>query len=208
MARKRLSDLLREEVGKPTDTDATEMEQTTASVHSSQTRRSARKTSQSRSQSSTSAPKSESQNTLIAELKTALTQAEEREDSLKQELSALKDELKECKAQIKALQTKQKRSADLEKELEQAKTTLLQLAEVNTNLQQALEAYQNPVKPSPSPLAKLAPHTDTLSDTVNDPIAARKEMMRQRQQAALAHPVFPDKPPSGSLNDQDLGWVD
>ncbi len=209
MARKRLSDLLREEVGKPADTETTEMDQTASSVQSSQPRRSARKTSQSRSQSPVSDQKSESdQNTLIAELKTALTQVEGRENNLKQEVSALKGELKECKAQIKTLQAKQKRAANLEKELEQAKITLLQLAEVNTNLQQALEAYQNPAESSPLPLVKLAPTTATLPDATNDPIAARKEIIRQRQQAALAHPVFPDKPPSGSLNDQDLGWVD
>ncbi|HEY9615750.1 MAG TPA: hypothetical protein V6C64_02845 [Microcoleaceae cyanobacterium] len=181
MARKRLSDLLREEAGKPTaDAKAVTPEATESpALEQNQDSEPAIDVE--------AVPVNEGQpelETLVAELKTAVEQAEQREAELKQQVHDLKAELKtqaidlkQAKSQLEtaerhndqletemnaqaaeikqlqsSLKTTEQKAKQLDAELTEAKQAALQLAEANSKLTQALEASKQSAKPA----AKLA----------------------------------------------------
>lgn len=232
--KKRLSDLLREEVKKPaeaetsSDTEAEPVKKDTRSTGtarsgSRQKAQSAKSTTADPSPSVTAAepsPAASAEATVVdpvGPLKADLEVAKNQEVELKQEIERLTAELKTQAASTQQLQT-QLQQADthaqqLETELSEAKHTVLQLVEVNTQLKQDLESSKarSQTRSATPPPAK--PSQEEAKPAKSAPLASsalshQQEMLRRRQQDSLAHPVFPAGPAPGHLSEVDLGWVD
>ena len=201
MARKRLSDLLREEVQKPTEesvTDATAATSETIEV--------------------------------VAET-VDVTAIAARDTVLQQQLDDLKtqfqDQIAELKAEIKqhttankklqtSLEKAEQQTHQLTTELETARQTILQLAENNAQLKKDLDAAQvaqRPTTPSRSP----APSRPSLpvpaapvpvAPTQSPRSLTQQEVLRRRQADSLAHPVFPVDKLQGQGSEPDVGWFD
>jgi chromosome segregation ATPase len=186
MARKRLSDLLREEVQKPADTPSTPDETAPAA--------------QSQSEASV-AP-----STHEAELAAAL----QREADLQTQVASLKADLKNQTAAAKKLQTNlekaEKRAQQLATELAEVKQTALQLAESNSRLQAEVATLQRS-QPTKSPVA-APPTPPTAKPELAAKPLTQQEVLRRRQADSLAHPMFPAGKAPGQFTEQDLGWVD
>lgn len=228
MARKRLSDLLREEVQKPTEADTAPpeavdaptieieaevaAEPATDKTTKSEPAKATKKTPAKTAKPDGANPAAESITALQTEidtLTTALTTSENRVGELQKEIAALQAELQAKTTETQTLTsqldkaTQQARS--LEQELAEAKQTILQLAETNTQLQAKQQTAIAPPAARPTTPAKPAPSTGKLT---NSPLS-QQEIIHRRQAESLAHPIFPstDKTP-GQLSEQDLGWVD
>lgn len=243
MVRKRLSDMLREEAQKPaepkieiTSSDsaiassavpsqpAAKRKSTTAGSRAAASPQSSNASKTSASKTTVSkekAPAIASEVTsLTAELETAAKQVAD----LNQQVTGLKAELEDQITASKKLQPTlekaEKRNQQLEIELSEAKQTILQLVEVNSQLKQDLAVKQQAVAipetiprgiapspksslPEPSPIVPAEPKKSTLASATS----THQEFLR-RQQKSLAHPVFPAGDSPGHLSDQDLGWVD
>lgn len=156
MVRKRIADLLNEEGEKltaeqsaaepdATNNDESNIEENTEVVRP--TRTSARTRNTSRSQASQSKPESEG---VITELRAALKQAQENEKSLEQRIAELLLELDDEKALVRRLQKDVAGFEAVNVELEQAKSTIVQLAEANSKLIEQM----NSLKQEPAPLQK------------------------------------------------------
>lgn len=221
MARKRLSDLLREEAQKPSESEDG------ASSQEANGRRKSTTSSRSRKQPGESVAKSKpvepTESTPVPEtgvemrqVKDALERSQQRETSLKQEIAELQNTLGNQESLVKSLKSDLAKVEALKTELEAAKKTALQLAEENTRLRQALEAS----KPQPAPTPQPAPIPQPSPSQPNPAKAAtpssseasaaltQKEIIIKRQTESLAHPIFPVGKSPGQLSDQDLGWVD
>lgn len=188
MARKRLSDLLREEVQKPADTPSTPDE--TAPTAPSQSEASA----------TTSSHAAE------------LAAAHQRETDLQTQVANLKADLKNQTATTKKLQTNlekaEQRAQQLEAELAEVKQTALQLAESNSRLQAEVATLQRsqPAK-TPAPAPPPPPPPTAKPELTAKPLT-QQEVLRRRQADSLAHPMFPTGKSPGQFTEQDLGWVD
>lgn len=208
MARKRLSDLLREEVQKPGDATTIAPAPAIAPVAAELVE-----------------PDAPAPNGQSSEV-TALAQ---QAADLQQQLEDLKTDLKQQAAATKKLQTQleqvEKRNHQLETELAEAKQTALQLADNNAQLQQDLKTLQQArSQPQPTPVQPLAkqplakqPPAATKSVASPPPAVAKpaasgtlsqQEILRRRQAESLAHPMFPAGNAPGYLSEQDMGWVD
>ncbi|EKQ68067.1 hypothetical protein OsccyDRAFT_2578 [Leptolyngbyaceae cyanobacterium JSC-12] len=193
MARKRLSDLLREEAQKPADP-----------------------TSEAVATSSDEAVENGEDAIALAELHEALKKAQHHENELEQQVLSLKTDLKAQTTTAKKLQTQlqtvEQRNHQLETELAEVKQTALQLADVNSQLKQELEALKLAQKPKTSE-ATTKPMAASIKPAKSAPSLATKPLTQQevlrRQADSLAHPIFPaaEKTP-GQFSEQDLGWVD
>lgn len=207
MARKRLSDLLREEAQKPGEVADTE-NQTSDAIAATKPATPIKETVQLESAQSAS----------NAALQPAIEAANQREADLNQQLAIVQADLK---TQTNAAQTldvelkqAQTRNHDLETELATAKQTVLQLAAANAHLKQELEQLKQPQPTNSS--AKLPPLAAKPSAPFErssvKPSAAKsltqQEILRRRQADSLAHPVFPNEKSVGQFFEQDLGWVD
>jgi peptidoglycan hydrolase CwlO-like protein len=183
MARKRVSDVLREEVNKPVDVEAEVVE----------------KASEAGKDAIAPAPDT-TQLALIETLKTELEQAKQREIALQNQVTQLQEKLDKQQDLIHDLNGDASKVDALKTELEQAKTTALRLAEVNATLTQELAALRAPARqPAPAPMVRADAAKRAMTP---------QEAMRQQQMQALSHPVFPAGPQPGQLSNQDLGWVD
>lgn len=204
MARKRLSDLLREEVQKPTDNDANTLASDNGKQKSAGSARSRKPAAGITPQPKAAAPaetKSPESEAELKELKLELERSQQREASLKQELEALQTSLDQQDSLVKTLKADLSKADSLKGELEQAKKAALQLAEENTQLRETINSakQQKPAEvAAPPPKPTATPHHTALSQS---------EIMK-RQTASLTHPVFPVGKSPGYLSDQDLGWVD
>lgn len=214
MARKRLSDLLREEVQKPTENqpeldppNGVDAELVEAAP-----------------------PDAIATNEHAAELQAA----QQREATLKQQIADLTQhvadltqQLADLKAEAKtqapvtkklqaSLEKAEQRNSHLDAELTEAKQTALQLADRNAQLQQQLETLQKnqpthlqSTKASP-PTTRSTPGSQPQSEDrklATKPLS-QQEVLRRRQADSLAHPMFPAGKSPGQLTDQDIGWVD
>lgn len=196
MARKRLSDLLREEVQKPTE--APELEPVETEV------------------------KEEKEAIATDEHSLELEAAQQREAELTQQVADLNQQITDLKTEAKtqatttqklqaSLEDAAQRHHQLETELTETKQAALQLADSNAQLKQQLEALKQsqPLKPT-APVAKFAPATTPKSDDTklaSKPLS-QQEVLRRRQSESLAHPMFPNGKAPGQFSDQDLGWFD
>lgn len=205
MARKRLSDLLREEAQKPAE------ERDTASSEEVDGERRSTPSSRSRKQAGASTAKSKPTEPVetpttsetgeeLGQVKDALERSQQRETSLKQEVTELQNLLGKQEALVKSLKSDLAKIEGLKTELEQAKKAALQLAEENTRLRQESEDSQS--QPEPEKVVAPPPSPEASSTLT------QKEMIIKRQTESLAHPVFPVGKSPGYLSDQDLGWVD
>lgn len=230
--KKRLSDLLREEVKKPAEAEtspATEAEPAKKDNRSTGTARSNRQKAQ--SAKSTAADPSPPETVAapiptvpadatgadpVGPLKAALEAAKNQEVELKQEIARLTAELKTQTESTQQLQTQLQQvdthTQQLETELSEAKHTVLQLVEVNTQLKQDLESAKARSQPQAAAPPPAKPRQEEAKPAKSAPLAAsalsQQEMLRRRQQDSLAHPVFPAGPAPGHLSEVDLGWVD
>lgn len=229
MARKRLSDLLREEAKKPLDAEpevpsnGTRRSRTTGKAKAPATKDVAPAIAVEAGNPAAIAPNDQPS---AEALKTQLEQAHQREVDLERKVYALQIELDkkvdlvktleleqtklqaefdQRTEQIQTLQSDQEKVKSLKTELEQAKKAALQLAEENTRLNQELTTLRTksvPQAPQPQPRPPASPPATTTALT-------KKEAILQQQTKALAHPVFPTTDPlPGQLSDKDLGWVD
>ncbi|MUL39417.1 hypothetical protein [Gloeocapsopsis dulcis] len=160
MVRKRIADLLNEEGEKLTteqsssEPDATNNEESSneeniAVVKQTRTTARSRNTSRTRQVNQTT---SDSEG-IVTELRAALKQAQEKEQSLEHRIAELLVELEDEKALVKELRQDVADFNVVNTELEQAKTTILQLAEANSKLIEQM----NSLKKEPAPLQKKEP---------------------------------------------------
>lgn len=237
MVRKRLSDMLREEAQKPAEPEPETTPDSAIAPSATPSQPTAkRKRTTAGSRSAASPPSSNASKTTVSKekvtaiapevthLEAEMEIATKQIADLNQQVTALKSELEDQITASKKLQPTlekaEKRNQQLEIELSEAKQTILQLVEVNSQLKQDLAAKQQAVAipetiprgiapssksslPAPSPIVPAEPKKNTLASATS----THQEFLR-RQQKSLAHPVFPVGNSPGHLSDQDLGWVD
>jgi DNA repair exonuclease SbcCD ATPase subunit len=213
MARKRLSDLLREEVQKGDAVPVVEAAQVPAKPASK--RQKAATPSRKPTSNGTKATVAEPVEAEILEVETpselsnakaALERSQQREAALKQENSALQQELDRKEAQIHSLQADLEKAQSFRTELDKAKQDALHLAEENSRLVAELQSLKEqtpkttPVQAKPAPVEAAPPPAESA--------LTPSERLRRQQIRSLAHPVFPAGSSPGQLSDLDLGWVD
>ncbi|PPS44095.1 hypothetical protein [Chroococcidiopsis sp. TS-821] len=156
MVRKRIADLLNEEGEKLTseqsssEADATNNEESSNEENTEvvkSTRTTARSRNTNRTRQSQTASDTEG---IVAELRAALKQAQEKEKSLEHRIAELLVELEDEKALVKQLRQDVANFDAVNAELEQAKSTILQLVEANSKLIEQV----NSLKKEPAPLQK------------------------------------------------------
>ena len=243
MVRKRLSDMLREEAQKPAETEVDVA--STAQVANPASAAQSKPAAKRRNPTAGSQPAAKSQAStvsqdasketaykneaiaialevtrLTADLETAARQVTDLNQQVTDLKAELKDQITASKKLQPTLEKVEKRNQQLETELSEAKQTILQLVEVNSQLKQDLAVKQQAVAiPEPIPRGitpspkKSLPETSPIvpAEPKKSPLASatstHQEFLR-RQQKSLAHPVFPVGNSPGHLSDQDLGWVD
>jgi peptidoglycan hydrolase CwlO-like protein len=130
-------------------------------------------------------------NLIIANLQTALAEAQTKEQQLETTIAELQSKVTMQMTTIQDLQTQAQQSQQLQASLEKAEAAARQLATLN----ETLIAENKSLKASPAP-APAAEPTSSLAPRSTKP------------HANLIHPVFPNgKPPSG-IPDQEIGWFD
>lgn len=206
MARKRLSDLLREEAKK----DEPEKDSSETAIEAEVIETTKAPAAENPIATPASPAMEAAQEIAVADqkLQVALAEAEKREASLQQQVTDLTAQLDQQTSLITSLK------ADLEKaraatvELEKAKHTALQLAEENTQLQQEVKALKQPTSTKPALSRKASEPVAPPAPAPNPGEAAHQAAMRKQQERSLAHPMFPAGSSPGQLSNQDLGWVD
>jgi DNA repair exonuclease SbcCD ATPase subunit len=213
MARKRLSDLLREEVQKG---EAVPVVEAAAVPAKPASKRQKETPSRKPTSNGTKAAVTEPVEAELVEVETpselsntkvALERSQQREAALKQENSALQQELDRQEAQIHALQADLEKAQSFKTELEKAKQDALHLAEENSRLLAELQSLKEqtpraaPVQAKPAPVEAPPPPPESAALTPT-------ERLRQQQIRSLAHPVFPAGSSPGQLSDLEMGWVD
>lgn len=212
MARKRLSDLLREEVQRSPDEELTSEKTGSSSSAESQKGTGARnrkpspdaaaaKAKTSKSPKESAAPEADAPSAAVdaesAEIMTALRETIETlqadlqhcrraEANLRDEMATLETSLRDQKAIVQRLKTELEQ-AQSGRELEEARQTILSLSDHNLKMKQELE---------------------TLKSTISKPqrMATTPSAFRELRQI-LQHPIQVDLP-STALSDADIGWVD
>ncbi|MFE4105860.1 hypothetical protein [Almyronema epifaneia] len=211
MTKKRLSDLLREEVDKPEETAAAQSaEAATSSAESqpppAQPASQAAGETQATSRSSRSrGPTKADLEKRVSELETALAEARDRETDITQRTEGLKSDLSKQQTLIFQLKEKLEKSEAAAKEttqqldettqaLSEAKKTILHLTE-------AAKAPPTQVKTSPA-APELQPAAAPTPAKQRQPLA-----LSSRPPAALPRYVAPSAQPK-MLTDDEIGWVD
>jgi predicted RNase H-like nuclease (RuvC/YqgF family) len=192
MTKKRLEDLLREEAGKPLDSETkalpeTALDQLPTDVTPSEMEPlSGINVEPSPENSTISRPKRSNPTkaeleTTVTELQEALQAAYQNESSLQQQVANLQLELQEQKTLVEKLQAVVEQVDQLKAELEEAKAVILQLSETNSRTTQKTIAKEQEIKDSRSRTLSL------------------KKLPRQVTQPNI---------PSKKLSDRDIGWFD
>jgi chromosome segregation ATPase len=138
-----------------------------------------------------------------------LEKAEQRNEKLESELAEAKQtilqlaeansHLKQENADLKQANLKQN---DLKRDdLKQSQPKQLDLNP--GNLRQGSLNSIAPAKPIQSPVPVPTPNAQPAVAALS-----QQEILRRRQQASLAHPVFPVGNAPGQFSDQDIGWFD
>lgn len=193
MARKRLSDLLREEVNKPTPADDSPTGETsTPSLDVTPAKSPGQPLASSHTAKVPSAiptpeaavappPSTLKPTTAEADLKTALDAALQREIALHQALDQLKTSLAEQQATVLVLTQKLEQTAQIQAELEHAKGVILKLSA-------AVSTAAQPSPASAPPSSTLTRHNQELKKILQHPIAIT--------------------PPNSTLSEAEIGWFD
>jgi len=194
MVRKKMADLLREEVNKPIEIGAAvvQTEESAANGKGVETVE--------------DADVQDADAAAIAHLSAQLDQAKQRETGLVQQIADLNTELEQQNNRVKGLQADLKKTESLKADLEQAKATALQLAETNASLNQELKTLRSATAPA-KPTVPILEAT-TVAAIAPPQGLTQQELIRLRQAQTLAHPVFPNGTQPGHISNQDIGWVD
>ncbi|MBE9125941.1 MULTISPECIES: hypothetical protein [unclassified Coleofasciculus] len=183
MTKKRLTDLLREEVEKLAEPDE-ENNETSGEQDLEQDTEAVEKptmTTQSKSNARRSAPtkaeleatvtelraaleETQHQDTTLIELKEALEEANQREASLQQQITDLQANLEQQKDSVEKLQQQLKTIEGLKAEFEQAKKAAVQLAQANERLTQEINTLtkQNKEDKTNRQIKQMQPQQQTI----------------------------------------------
>lgn len=167
-------------------------------------------------------PTLEVQKNELADLKTALKDAQAQEATLQHQVELLKTELEEFRELARQLKTGQSRTTQLEADLEEARKVILQLSELNTQLQatrppDATQPSPAPLPaktPPPAPLQTAAPRpappprTELARSATAQPVHPHASVQSKMElRKVLQHPVTPTILPT-TLSNDEIGWVD
>lgn len=229
MSRKRLSDLLREEVQKSpesSETDQASQPSSTSASGSQKSRQAAARRTPAKTTPATppivtadtsstptpdqppSEPQSETGDALetaIADLKATLETVKANEGVLQRKVEQLEADLAERDALVQSLQKDAQTQATLKSELEEAKRVIVQLTEMNTSMSDELKA----LKQKPSASVAAVPVAPSAPRSVPSPAKSTSAIrpLRSELERVLQHPVLP-APPSTTLTNDEIGWVD
>lgn len=135
----------------------------------------------------------------VAKLRSQLKQAEQS-DKIAHFQSQLdhvqQDALKLAEANQKLIEEKKQ----IHTELSEAQQTALHLAESNQKL-----VEENQTLKEQQPVAKLVPKSAPKAPPSDADLRSHQDIIKKRQAAALAHPVFPNSPTNAN---QDASWFD
>lgn len=143
MPRKRIGDLLREEVQKSLEPEAENVQNGGESAQESPE------------------PKIELETT-VTDLRESLQEAQQRENSLQQQIADLQSDLQEQKTLVEKLEADIQRTNRLKAELEQARKVILQLSEANSKLTEEVNTLRKEnegLRSQKSSLNKLPHHS-------------------------------------------------
>jgi predicted RNase H-like nuclease (RuvC/YqgF family) len=128
MTRRKLSDVLRQEVTKDSGEDAIQAEVVeTPAVTATRTRK------------TTDTPATEDQSAQVQELKAALMHGAEQEKEFQSQIKSLESDVKQKQKQIESLELQTAQVAQLKTELAEAKEVILQLSAANTQMSSSLD---------------------------------------------------------------------
>ncbi|MBW4664934.1 MAG: hypothetical protein KME01_12170 [Chroococcus sp. CMT-3BRIN-NPC107] len=175
MVRKRIGDLLREEAQQP----AAREEAPVTEANNAQTNQN-EEVEEKLPPETTSKISTELENT-VDELKKLLQAAQKTETSLQTQITELKSQLQEQKKLVKELQAQASQEKQLKTELEEAKKTILKLAEVSSK-----------------PTAKASPAKQETQ------LAKAKSTRTEK----LPNYSDPSERPNTTLANKDIGWFD
>lgn len=210
MARKRLGDLLRQEAEKPQDAGEEEQSFQTIEVHASSVvvetngkANQAEMTEQAENKGGAAMGLTDSTikelNSSITELKQALQAASTKETELQAHIDQLQGKLQEQTGMIQKLQQEQPSLKQLKTELEQAKQTIIQLTELNSE----------PPAKQPMALAKSQPKGQAaIVKPGKSPSSDTRDLR--------SHKTLIERLPSGSvhpheqprISNTEIGWFD
>ncbi len=195
MARKRLSDLLREEAQKPTEESVAESAAANPEI--------------------IEVVAEPVDMAAIAARETALQQQiDDLKAQFQTQIAELKADIKQHTATNKKLQTSlekaEQHNHQLTTELETARQTILQLADNNAQLKKDLDAAQRSTTPSRPSTPAPAPKSLPVPAAPKPPARSltQQEVLRRRQADSLAHPVFPVDKTAAQNSEPDVGWFD
>ena len=181
MTRRKLSDVLRQEVIKDAPEGSVQAQETPAKAS----------TTKSTAQKATVSPAKEDQSAQLKELKAALAQGAEQEKALHAQIKTLETDVKLKQKQIDTLESQMGQVSQLKADLAEAKEVILQLSEANTQMGKTLdELKQKPPQekaPSKAPLYR-------------PPLSIRPNTLPYH---SVRHGPTPPKPKS-----VDVGWMD
>jgi chromosome segregation ATPase len=181
MTRRKLSDVLRQEVTKDAPEDSAQVQESPAKAS----------TIKNTAQKSTANPEQENQSAQLKELKAALAQGAEQEKALHVQIKTLQGDVKLKQKQIDTLESQIGQVSQLKVDLAEAKEVILQLSEANTQMGKTLDELKQK-----TPQEK-APSKAPLSRT---PLSIRPNTLPYH---SVQHGPTPTKPKS-----VDVGWMD
>ncbi|NJM74785.1 MAG: hypothetical protein HC852_02215 [Acaryochloridaceae cyanobacterium RU_4_10] len=181
MTRRKLSDVLRQEVTKDAPEGSAQVQETPAKSS----------TAKSTTQKATASPAKEDQSAQLKELKAALAQGAEQEKALHAQIKTLEADVKLKQKKISTLESQLGQVDKLKADLAEAKEVILQLSEANTQMGKTLDELKQ--KPSQTKVPPKAP----LSKT---PLTLRPDTLPYH---SVRHGPAPSKPKG-----VDVGWMD
>lgn len=161
MARRRIGDMLREEAQKSLEPEV--------------------ETDQSDRDPAQESPPEIKLEKTVTELKELLLEAQQRENSLQEEIADLQSDLEEQKTLVQKLQADLGRTNQFKADLEQARKVILQLSEANSKF------------------------TEEANTQKKENEGLRSQTSRLNK---IPHHSMQEKAPSTKLSNRDIGWVD
>ncbi len=135
----------------------------------------------------------------VAALQQSLETAIAQESILQRKVEGLESDLAQQRDLVKSLKADVRAVSKLQQELDEAKTMIRKLTQLNAN-----EPQRDPSPESPAEEKALAePSSITPSAPPPPPVGSTAMQLRR----VLQSPIFPD-PPSTQFTDDDIGWFD
>jgi chromosome segregation ATPase len=135
----------------------------------------------------------------VAALQQSLETAIAQESILQRKVEGLESDLAQQRDLVKSLKADVRAVSKLQKELDEAKTMIRKLTQLNANEPQQDSSPESPAE-------KKAP-AETSSPTPSAPPASPASTAAMQLRRVLQSPVFPDAP-STQFTDDDIGWFD